>query len=70
MKNNIEQRRTKDKETKFRGDKMLETMRERVKLLKAGISGKRIEYLYVIGNNMKIVNLNLLHIDKFSMVPK
>jgi hypothetical protein len=50
---------------------MLETMQERVELLKTGISGKRIEELYVTGNGMKIVNLNLLHIEEeFSIVPK
>jgi hypothetical protein len=47
---------------------MLETMQERVKLLKAGISGKRIEYLYVTGNDMKIINLNLLYIVEESPI--
>jgi hypothetical protein len=40
---------------------MLETMQERVKLLKEGISGKRIEKLYITGNKMKIINSNLLY---------
>lgn len=34
---------------------MLETPNERVKLLKAGISGKRIEEIYIAYNNFKIV---------------
>jgi hypothetical protein len=34
---------------------MLETSEERVVLLKAGISGKEIEQLYIIYNNLKIV---------------
>jgi hypothetical protein len=34
---------------------MLETPPERVKLLKAGISGKKIEELYIAYNNFKIV---------------
>ncbi len=34
---------------------MLETRQERVKLLKAGITGKTIERLYIAGNNFKIV---------------
>jgi hypothetical protein len=34
---------------------MLETPLERVKLLKAGISGKKIEELYIAHNNFKIV---------------
>lgn len=37
---------------------MLETSRERVKLLRAGFSGKSIEKLYVQGNNFKIVNFS------------
>ncbi|MCE8422599.1 MAG: hypothetical protein J5U19_02845 [Candidatus Methanoperedens sp.] len=35
---------------------MLETSEERVRLLKAGIFGKTIERLYLIGNNFKVVN--------------
>ena len=34
---------------------MLETREERVKLLKAGISGKAIEKMYIEGNNIRIV---------------
>ncbi len=34
---------------------MLETSEERVRLLKAGISGKEIEQLYIIYNKLKIV---------------
>lgn len=41
---------------------MYETAKERVRLLKAGISQKTIEMMYVHGNNMKIINRNLLHI--------
>jgi hypothetical protein len=39
---------------------MLETVEERVKLLKAGIDGKTIENLYLINNNFKIVRLPIL----------
>lgn len=39
---------------------MLETSEERVKLLKAGISGKNIEMLYIIYNNFKIIGNPLL----------
>lgn len=35
---------------------MLETPRERVELLRAGISGKKIEELYIKQNNFKIVD--------------
>ncbi len=34
---------------------MLETREERVKLLKAGFSGKMIERLYIEGNNFKVI---------------
>ncbi len=34
---------------------MLETSKERVKLLKAGIPGDRIETMYIKFNNIKIV---------------
>ncbi len=34
---------------------MLETREERVKLLKAGLSGKTIEKLYIEGNNIRII---------------
>lgn len=39
---------------------MLQTAKERVALLKAGISGKSIEQLYLIYNNIKIVGSPLL----------
>lgn len=39
---------------------MLETSKERVKLLKAGISGKRIETMYIKFNNFKIVQKPVL----------
>jgi hypothetical protein len=35
---------------------MLETPNERVKLLKAGITGKKIEELYISRNHIKIVH--------------
>ena len=34
---------------------MLETPKERIKLLKAGITGKQIEELYILYNNFKVV---------------
>ena len=34
---------------------MLETREERVELLKAGLSGKMIERLYIEGNNFKVI---------------
>ena len=34
---------------------MLETPEERVELLKSGIIGKKIEELYISGNNIKIL---------------
>lgn len=39
---------------------MLKTPQERVILLKAGISPKDIEKLYIIYNNLKVVNICLL----------
>jgi len=46
---------------------MLETSQERVKLLKAGITGKTIERLYIRENNFKVVRspifLDLVEID-------
>ncbi|MCX9089292.1 MAG: hypothetical protein OIN90_17210 [Candidatus Methanoperedens sp.] len=41
---------------------MLETTEERVKLLKAGLTGKEIEGLYIVNNNFKIVR-NILYYD-------
>ena len=53
------------KEKKKKGDyNMLETRNERVKLLKAGFDGKRIEKEYVTGNNIKIIKSNLLYTGK------
>jgi hypothetical protein len=43
---------------------MLETRNERVKLLRAGFDGKRIESEYVAGNRLKIINSNLLYTGK------
>ena len=34
---------------------MLETPKERIKLLKAGITGNQIEELYILYNNFKVV---------------
>ena len=46
---------------------MLETPQERVKLLRAGFTGRTIERLYIRGNNFKIVqapfNIELVEID-------
>ncbi len=46
---------------------MLETREERVKLLKAGLSGKMIEKLYIEGNNFKVIpfcpEIELLEVD-------
>jgi hypothetical protein len=39
----------------FGGRRILETAEERVKLLKAGLSVKTIEILYIESNNFKIV---------------
>ena len=39
---------------------MLETSHERVKLLKAGISARRIEQMYLKANNFKIINIPVL----------
>ncbi len=36
----------------------LETSRERVELLKAGITGKKIEELYIKCNNFKFANMS------------
>ena len=41
---------------------MLETADERVKLLKAGLTGNEIEGLYIENNNFKIVR-NILYDD-------
>ena len=39
---------------------MLETAEERVKLLKAGFTGKEIEKLYIEYNNFKIIRSHIL----------
>jgi len=39
---------------------MLETSKERVKLLKAGIIGKKIEELYISANHIKILKYPVL----------
>lgn len=41
---------------------MLETSKERVKLLKAGMTGSGIEQLYIELNNITIIQGNLLPI--------
>ncbi len=43
---------------------MLETSEERVKLLKAGISSKDIEKIYIIYNEFKIVDSHILYESK------
>jgi len=48
------------------GLKMLETVQERIKLLKAGVLGDTIEKLYIDGNNMKIIKGNLLYSNEVS----
>jgi len=39
---------------------MLETSIERVELLKKGIIGRKIEELYIINNNFKILGLPMI----------
>ena len=39
---------------------MLETSIERVELLKKGIYGRKIEELYIINNNFKILGLPMI----------
>jgi len=41
---------------------MLETREERVRLLKAGILGNKIEELYILSNNLKILNQAVLFV--------
>jgi hypothetical protein len=48
---------------------MLETSQERVKLLKAGITGKTIERLYIVENNFKIVRRPIF-LDLIKIVTK
>lgn len=40
------------------GKSLLESREERVKLLKAGFSGKEIEALYLVLNSFEIVGMN------------
>jgi len=52
---------------------MLETIEERVKLLKVGLTGKEIEELYIANNNFKIIRnilYNNLVIEKETTVQK
>ena len=41
---------------------MLETREERVRLLKGGIPGNKIEELYILSNNLKILNQTVLFV--------
>lgn len=47
---------------------MLETARERVSLLKAGVDGKTIEHLYIKLNNFKLVGCNSQKINCWKFV--
>lgn len=49
---------------------MLETSHERVRLLKAGIDGKTIEKLYIIYNNIKIINIPILFVGFNDMIAR
>jgi hypothetical protein len=40
---------------------MLETAKERIKLLKMGLSGKEIEGLYIEQNNFKLIHTPILY---------
>ena len=40
---------------------MLETIEERVKLIKMGIDGKKIERLYIELNNLKVIKTPILY---------
>jgi hypothetical protein len=40
---------------------MLETAKERIRLLKKGLSGKEIERLYIEKNNFKIIHTPILY---------
>ena len=46
------------------GIKMFDTIEERVKLLKRGFTGKDIEKAYLMANDMRIINRNILFIPK------
>jgi hypothetical protein len=41
----------------YHGGSMLETPEERIKLLKAGFTGKTIEMLYIKSNNLKKISI-------------
>ncbi|MCX9074985.1 MAG: hypothetical protein OIN88_10075 [Candidatus Methanoperedens sp.] len=43
---------------------MLKTSEERIKLLKAGYTGKMIEQLYIKYNNFKIISASILRIEE------
>ncbi len=45
----------------MKNDSLLETREERIKLLKAGFTDKRIEELYIERNNLKIVHAPILY---------
>ncbi len=47
---------------------MLETARERVSLLKAGVDGKTIEHLYILLNNFNLVGCNSRKINCWEFV--
>ena len=43
---------------------MFETIEERVKLLKRGFTGKDIEKAYLMTNDMRLINRNILFVPK------
>ncbi|HLB69781.1 MAG TPA: hypothetical protein VJJ51_01925 [Candidatus Methanoperedens sp.] len=43
---------------------MLKTSEERIKLLKAGYTGKMIEQLYIKYNNFKIISASILRVEE------
>ena len=43
---------------------MFETIEERVKLLKRGFIGKDIEKAYLMANDIRLINRNILFISK------
>jgi len=47
---------------------MLETPQERIKLLRAGLTGKAIEELYIKGNNFKLVRFPVISRDHKSII--
>jgi len=50
---------------------MLETPEERIKLLKAGLTGKAIEKMYIEYNNFKIVHtLILFELVEFNLLQR